>query len=146
MKIADAETIAAECAKMTRRIMESEIKDMPFPGARGEIAEGLPSVTRTALPMFRELLEKGYDRNTAGAGAFIALVARGTDTNMIKRGGQKAAMDAAEQAAKIVSHGKTTDAGCLEELDKSFIAQNLSPGGCADLLAITYFLYAQDQC
>ena len=29
----------------------------------------------------------------------------------------------------------------LEQLDQAFIARNLSPGGCADLLAITYFLW-----
>ena len=29
----------------------------------------------------------------------------------------------------------------LDELDWAFIQRNLSPGGCADLLAITYFLH-----
>ena len=29
----------------------------------------------------------------------------------------------------------------LKALDREFIRKNLSPGGCADLLAITYFLY-----
>ena len=28
----------------------------------------------------------------------------------------------------------------IEVLDDAFIARNLSPGGCADLLAATYFL------
>ena len=28
----------------------------------------------------------------------------------------------------------------IKEMDKTFIAKNLSPGGSADLLAITYFL------
>ena len=29
----------------------------------------------------------------------------------------------------------------LEQLDDQFIQRNLSPGGCADLLAITYFMH-----
>ena len=29
----------------------------------------------------------------------------------------------------------------FEALDDAFIARNLSPGGCADLLAVTYFLH-----
>ena len=28
----------------------------------------------------------------------------------------------------------------IEELDDKFIEKNLSPGGCADLLAVTYLL------
>ena len=39
-----------------------------------------------------------------------------------------------------------SDAGgnpiAVESMDDAFIAKNLSPGGCADLLAVTYFLYA----
>ena len=30
----------------------------------------------------------------------------------------------------------------LEALDDAFISRNLSPGGCADLLAVTYFLHS----
>ena len=33
------------------------------------------------------------------------------------------------------------DLSIIEELDKEFISRNLSPGGSADLLALTYFLY-----
>jgi triphosphoribosyl-dephospho-CoA synthetase len=29
----------------------------------------------------------------------------------------------------------------IEALDEEFIKRNLSPGGCADLLAATYFLH-----
>ena len=29
----------------------------------------------------------------------------------------------------------------IARLDNDFIARNLSPGGCADLLAVTYFLH-----
>jgi holo-ACP synthase/triphosphoribosyl-dephospho-CoA synthase len=94
--------------------------------------------------VFRELLSKGADRNQAGAGAFIALVARGTDTNMIRRGGPAIAEKAAERAAELFRRDELPDMQLIEELDKQFIEQNLSPGGCADLLAITYFL--NDYC
>ena len=33
----------------------------------------------------------------------------------------------------------------LNDLDRRFIQQNLSPGGCADLLALTYFLHFMDE-
>lgn len=46
---------------------------------------------------------------------------------------------AAERASRILSQGPTRRA--LERLDREMIARNLSPGGCADLLAVTYFLF-----
>ena len=111
-----------------------------FKGARGELSDGLPGVVKTSLPVFRMLLSDGADRNAAGAGAFVALIARGSDTNMIKRGGISEAEKAAQQAMVIVREKKLLDTGSIEQLDEKFIALNLSPGGCADLLAITYFL------
>lgn len=33
----------------------------------------------------------------------------------------------------------------VEALDCRFIKQNISPGGCADLLAITFMLYFLDE-
>ena len=56
----------------------------------------------------------------------------------------KIAEKAAQQARVIVREKKLLDTGSIEQLDKKFIARNLSPGGCADLLAITYFL--NDYC
>jgi holo-ACP synthase/triphosphoribosyl-dephospho-CoA synthase len=161
----DPVRIAAECSKMTKHIMKlelerltersSQIDDLKtagekiwvrygLKGARGELSDGLPGVVKTALPVFRMLLSDGADRNAAGAGAFVALIARGSDTNMIKRGGASEAEKAAQQARVIVREKKLLDTGSIEQLDKKFIARNLSPGGCADLLAITYFL--NDYC
>ncbi|MBS5249868.1 MAG: triphosphoribosyl-dephospho-CoA synthase, partial [Oscillospiraceae bacterium] len=33
----------------------------------------------------------------------------------------------------------------VEALDREMIRRNLSPGGCADLLAVTYFLHFLSQ-
>ena len=55
-----------------------------------------------------------------------------------------AAKTAAEQAGALITKNagkETLDIEAIEELDKVFVEKNLSPGGCADLLAITYFLY-----
>ena len=145
-EFASRRRIAEECRQMTYRIMEDEIKgsSCAHRGARGEIADGLPGVIDVGLPVFTELLAKGADRNAAGAGAFVALAARGTDTNMIRRGGVRLAEEAAGWATQMVSDDKLLDRESIEELDKRFIELDLSPGGCADLLAITYFLY--DHC
>ncbi len=110
-------------------------------GIRGEVAEGLPAVSETALPTFRRALDAGFSRNDAGVYALLALIARGTDTNMVSRGGIVLAKAAADEAALLLRSGFPTMAQ-IEALDRSFIAQNLSPGGCADLLAVAYFLDA----
>lgn len=109
-------------------------------GIRGEVAEGLPALRETALPMLRRCLSRGLSRNDSGVYALLALIARGTDTNMMARGGLPAAQEASAQA-KALLHSETLPAlSEIETLDDAFIAKRLSPGGCADLLAAAYFL------
>jgi holo-ACP synthase/triphosphoribosyl-dephospho-CoA synthase len=64
---------------------------------------------------------------------------------MIARGGMEKA-----SAAKAVAYALWPDGpvpeqlpplAALAELDEDFIRDHLSPGGCADLLAISFFLY-----
>ncbi|MBO5347412.1 MAG: triphosphoribosyl-dephospho-CoA synthase [Lachnospiraceae bacterium] len=47
---------------------------------------------------------------------------------------------AATAARTLLDASKLQSYEQLEALDDAFIARNLSPGGCADLLAVTYFL------
>ena len=108
-----------------------------LPGIRGEVAGGLPSVANIALPAFREALESDLDRNSAGLRALLQLIAKVEDTNLYHRGGQAGADFAKAQAAALLPCPTQAQ---LEALDDAFIERNLSPGGCADLLAITYFL------
>lgn len=110
-------------------------------GVRGEAAAGLPGVTASSLPAFRRALAEGYDRNGAGVLALLTLIARGTDSNMIARGGAERAAQASAVARAAAQALRPDDLSAAEALDRQFIAQNLSPGGCADLLAVTYFLH-----
>ena len=54
---------------------------------------------------------------------------------MLSRGGKDGAAAGAEMAARVLESGLTPQRA--EALDDWFIRQNLSPGGCADLLAAT---------
>ena len=112
-----------------------------FPGIRGEVAAGLPGVMENALPAFRDGLKKGRSRNDAGSVALLHLIARDTDTNMMARGGVELAHEAAEKAAGLLKTKPLPDMADIAALDDWFIQKNLSPGGCADLLAVTYFLH-----
>ena len=106
-------------------------------GIRGELAAGLPSVREIGLPAMEAARSAGADWEQAGLAALCALMARVSDTNLLARGGEAGRSWAAAQAAAI--SGPIPDRAALEELDREMIRRNLSPGGCADLLAITYF-------
>lgn len=109
-------------------------------GIRGEAAAGLPSVQKTALPLFQRLLDKGLDRNRAGTLTLLALIALGKDTNLLHRGGAVQAAAAANRAKDLLSQPQLPTEAEIAALDQAFIQSNLSPGGCADLLAVTLFL------
>ena len=108
-------------------------------GIRGELVRGLPAVAQIGLPTLRERLEAGDSLEEAGRQVLLALIAQVTDTNLIARGGLEGQQWAMDQA-RALTEGRTASREETEKLDEAFIQRNLSPGGCADLLAITYFL------
>lgn len=109
-------------------------------GIRGEVAQGLPSVEDIGLPVYRSCRERGMDKNRAGGITLLHLVSRVEDTNMISRGGLEGAKEGAARAATLLETGDPT-LEQLQELDDWFVQKNLSPGGCADLLAAVYFIH-----
>jgi triphosphoribosyl-dephospho-CoA synthetase len=97
------------------------------------------SVTTTSLPAYENALKKGLSPNDAGVYSLLKLISTIDDTNIYHRGGADGAIFAKGYAAKTLSG--EFDTRSIEEMDDRFIERNLSPGGAADLLAITYFLY-----
>lgn len=110
-------------------------------GVRGQAEAGFPAALKVGLPKLEEGLAKGLDLNDAGCAALLAMMAATVDTNLISRGSyeiqQKIALDTALLLAMDPLPGRET----LERLDQEFIAENLSPGGTADLLAMVYLLH-----
>ncbi len=105
-------------------------------GARGEAASGFPSLTRVALPALEKYAALGPE--AAGARALIHLLAQTDDTTLIRRGGLARAGQMRAAAQKMAAGTMTR--GELLALDDLFISENLTCGGCADLLACAYFL------
>ena len=142
----------SEVAAMTAEAMEADWKqggntvghrlyvENGIRGIRGEVAQGLPSLANIGLPAFRACLEQGKGRNEAGVITLLHLIARVEDTNMIARGGLDLAREGAVRARQLLKQLPTTEQ--VEELDNWFIQRNLSPGGCADLLAAVYFVHS----
>ena len=108
-------------------------------GIRGELSRGVPAVAQIGLPTLRRRLEAGDSLEQAGVQVLLALMAQVVDTNLIARGGLEGQQWAMEQT-KNLPQGRAATRQETEELDRALIERNLSPGGCADLLAITYFL------
>ena len=115
--------------------------EMGITGIRGEIAAGLPSVANIALPVYTEALSRGLSPNDAAAITLVHLIARVEDTNLYHRGGPEGAAFAKNAARRLLLENPWPTPVQLESLDDAFITKNLSPGGCADLLAATFFLH-----
>lgn len=112
-------------------------------GIRGEAAGGFQSVMDYSLPTLRRLSEQGCGRNEAGVAALLALIANVWDTNIVHRAGFDALRDIRQRVGKLLEEdlSPTQLAERAAELDREFIALNISAGGCADLLAATWLLF-----
>lgn len=111
-------------------------------GIRGEAAAGFPAVFGVGLPTLQLWLERGVSLNDAAAAALLALMAAVNDTNMIHRGGcEEAARRKIEAAGLLARLTPATLISELAALNEDYIRHHLSPGGCADLLALTLFFH-----
>lgn len=99
-------------------------------GARSEALAGFPT-GRQAAAVLRE-----SDPLTA----LLWLMAHTEDSNLYHRGGATGAAFVKEQAAAILEAPPERRVMLTQALDDALIDRWLSPGGCADLLALALFL------
>jgi len=112
-------------------------------GVRGEAEEGFPSIRNGALPAFRWAREKGFSEEDAALEALLYLMAVVDDSNVLHRRGLTGLSVMRSQAEKFLYSGGMEQPRAMEklqEMNRLFISENISPGGCADLLAFTLFL------
>ena len=112
-------------------------------GARGQAAAGFPAVFGTGLPALERALKRGWSPNDAAVYALLRLMAQVEDTNVIIRSTPERAARLRAQAAALLGRcdGVAAWMRAAAELDAQLIAENISPGGCADLLAASLFLH-----
>lgn len=110
-------------------------------GVRGQVEAGLPAVLEHGLPALEQGLAQGYDINRAGCGALLAILAHSTDTNIIARSSRERQLTLVDELNVLLAQTPYPDEAVLAALDDRFIAEHLSPGGSADLLALTYLLH-----
>ena len=151
-----AENILAEVAKMTAGVVENDFVGITaenaktpgeklyisygITGIRGQAEAGFPAILNKGLPVLKEGLAQGLTLNDAGAAALLHLLTVTEDTNIIHRSDVQTLKDVQAQVSAILQDTPYPEMAVLENLDQQFIEKNLSPGGTADLLAVTYFL------
>ena len=118
-------------------------------GARVEAAEGFPSVYDIALPALRRgALLAPEDAEAARVEACFALISVLEDTNLLHRGGVSGLRFARRAARRFLDAGGVGEPDWRERarsVHERFVARRLSPGGSADLLAMTLFVEARER-
>ena len=109
-------------------------------GVRGEAESGFASVRAVGLPTLRQYRHQGT--NEACMRVLLRLMACVEDTNLLARRGPEQAAWVREQAQALTDSFSVSGAAAL---DAEMTRRGLSPGGCADLLAVTIFLDALER-
>jgi triphosphoribosyl-dephospho-CoA synthase len=155
--VAGPDELCADVASMTAGVVECELNASPrantagetvfrrhgLTGARGEAASGFATVRGCALPAFRTAWRRTGDERLSLSAALVALLARNPDTNLVARGGMSGLAYVQACARKLLDRGGVEAPDFFEAMmrfDDDLIERNLSPGGSADLLAVTWFL------
>lgn len=141
------EGISSELESVEKRNTYGEILFSTYgvKGIRGEAESGFNTVLSYSLPILKSLiLEKEYHINDILVQTLIYLMAHCEDSNILGRRGIEGLKYVKEQSKNAIElGGYLTEDGkeFIIEMDKDFIKRNISPGGAADLLAITLMLY-----
>ncbi len=117
-------------------------------GIRGEAQKGFPSIRDISLPAIRLSKKTCADDNQVYLNTLLALMSQVDDTNVLIRTNHALLNYEKAEASRILALGgassqKGMDA--LRRLNEDFIRLNISPGGCADLLAVTILLWQLEQ-
>jgi triphosphoribosyl-dephospho-CoA synthase len=118
-------------------------------GARVEAASGFPSVYQIGLPALRSSARAvPDDAEAARVEACFALIASVEDTNLLHRGGLGGLQFARRSARLFLDEGGVRRPGWrarAQSIHENFVIRRLSPGGAADLLAMTLFVAAHER-
>ena len=154
-----ADTLLNECAAMTQGIVAADLGGIApetattagqriyaqygVGGIRAQAEAGFPAV-RKAMPILKQGLSDGLGLDHAGAVTLLHLLATTDDTNLIHRSNRETQLRVQAQVAQLLEKDPFPAVEVIEQLDREFIDRNLSPGGCADLLALCYLMLLLD--
>lgn len=154
---ADTAAILSRCGKLTEGLTARDMAGITeetartngqklylrygLTGIRGEAEQGFPTVANAGLPTLEKALTESLSEDEAGCTALLAILAAADDTNLIARSNRENQLTIQAQIRDLLIGNPRPDPDTLNRLDDAFIAENLSPGGSADLLAASWFLH-----
>lgn len=155
VKLPNIETISKEIACICYGLVERELvphhghsmgerlfQEFGLTGARGEAESGYALVRNNALPYYLHCISRGYTQEHALLEVMLYLFSVNNDTNIVARGGMPALLFVKTQAQELLSNCPMSKIDLISELkvfNQKMVDLHLSPGGSADLLAVTYF-------
>lgn len=111
-------------------------------GIRGEVEKGIPTVFNFSLDFYKQ-----YDdlsQNDRLVNTLIGIMQICNDSTIIHRHNPKVLEEVKAKAKEIINLGGMRTVYGREKINnlcEEFIERNISPGGSADLLGVTVFLY-----
>ena len=152
-----AQTLLQECAAMAAGVVEKDFSHLipesaktygeklylqsGITGVRGQAESGFPAVLNIGLSTFRNARASGRSENDALCITLLHLIAATDDTSLIHRSDLQTQRQIQQKIAALLTETPLPEISVIQELDTQFIENNLSPGGSADLLALTYLLH-----
>ena len=89
------------------------------------------------LPAYRGYLAD--EAETARHRLLLLIMSQLDDTNVIHRAGYDQAQQVKQEARRLHDNYSTA---AMEQMNRDYIARNISPGGSADMVALTLFIHA----
>ena len=110
-------------------------------GIRGEACDGFPHVLLSGYPQFQKAYKTTGSLTKAGLITLLYYIGNTEDTNLIIRSDYETATRIQKSLSAFLNRSDYEEQlQILPALDEYFVSNNISPGGSADMLALTYFL------
>ncbi len=116
-------------------------------GARGEIEQGMPTVISHSLPLLNKLLKTSINScndiclKQTLVPVLLKLISVNNDTNVLYRTNKNTLIKLQEKANSALESWLSGNSSHYESLVKWCLQKGISPGGSADLLAVTILIH-----
>ncbi|WPC41236.1 triphosphoribosyl-dephospho-CoA synthase CitG [Clostridium sp. JS66] len=123
---------------------ERLFKEYGFKGIRGEVEGGFQTVQKQAIPIIRQWSKnRQLSINDLFLQVLMSIMTESEDTNVVIRGGIESLNYTKNISKEFIKLGGMNQIDAIKKLEImniKFVEKNISPGGSADLLAVSIFL------